>query len=54
MVKAVKEAVAYMERIKLGPTKLWTGLVLHQKDVFVSHRDSEIERDRSVDLFERE
>ena len=26
-----------MERIKLGPTKLWTGLVLHHKDVFVSH-----------------
>ena len=26
-----------MERLKLGPTKLWTGLVLHHKDVFVSH-----------------
>ena len=26
-----------MERLKLGPTKLWTGLVLHYKDVFVSH-----------------
>ena len=37
VVEAVKEAVAYMERIKLGPTKLWTGLVLHHKDVFVSH-----------------
>jgi hypothetical protein len=36
-MEAVKEAVAYMERIKLGPTKLWTGLVLHYKDVFVSH-----------------
>ena len=34
---AVKEAVADMERLKLGPTKLWTGLVLHHKDVFVSH-----------------
>ena len=34
---AVMEAIAEMERIKLGPTKLWTGLVLHQKDVFVSH-----------------
>jgi len=33
----VKEAVADMERLKLGPTKLWTGLVLHHKDVFVSH-----------------
>ena len=35
--KAAKEAVAEMERLKLGPTKLWTGLVLHHKDVFVSH-----------------
>ena len=26
-----------MERLKLGPTKLWTGLVTHHKDVFVSH-----------------
>ena len=26
-----------MERLKLGPTKLWTGLVLHHKDIFVSH-----------------
>jgi len=34
---AVKEAVADMERLKLGPTKLWTGLVLHHKDVFVTH-----------------
>ena len=31
------EAVAEMERLKLGPTKVWTGLVLHHKDVFVSH-----------------
>ena len=35
--EAVKEAAADMERLKLGPTKIWTGLVLHQKDVFVSH-----------------
>ena len=35
--KAAKEAVAEIERLKLGPTKLWTGLVLHHKDVFVSH-----------------
>ena len=35
--KAAKEAVAEMERLKLGPTKLWTGLVLHHKDVFFSH-----------------
>ena len=32
-----EEAVADMERLKLGPTKLWTGLVLHHKDIFVSH-----------------
>ncbi|CAL6406303.1 unnamed protein product [Bathycoccus prasinos] len=30
------EAVVDVERLKLGPTKLWTGLVLHHKDVFVS------------------
>ena len=33
-----KEKLALeMERLKLGPTKMWTGLVLHHKDVFVSH-----------------
>jgi len=33
-----KEAVEEIERLKLlGPTKLWTGLVLHHRDVFVSH-----------------
>ena len=31
------EAVVDVERLKLGRTKLWTGLVLHHKDVFVSH-----------------
>ena len=35
--EAMKEAVVDMERLKLGPTKVWTGLVLHHKDVFVSH-----------------
>ena len=35
--EAAKEAAAEMERLKLGPTKIWTGLVLHHKDVFVSH-----------------
>ena len=35
--EAAKEAAKEMERLKLGPTKLWTGLVLHHKDVFVSH-----------------
>ena len=32
-----EEAVADVERLKLGPMELWTGLVLHHKDVFVSH-----------------
>ena len=32
-----KEAVADVERLKLGPTAIWTGLVTHHKDVFVSH-----------------
>ena len=37
--EAIKEetTVEEMERVKLGPSKLWTGLVLHHKDVFVSH-----------------
>ena len=38
----IAQAVADMERLKLGPTAIWTGLVLHHKDVFVSHA-SEIE-----------
>ena len=42
--EAMKEAVADMERLKLGPTKLWTGLVLHHKDVFVSHVISKLNR----------
>ena len=32
-----EKLAAEMERLKLGPTELWTGLVLHHKDVFVSH-----------------
>ena len=43
-----------MERLKLGPTKIWTGLVLHHKDVFVSHVLLEIEYDGSVVLFRGE
>ena len=35
--KEKEELAAETERLKLGPTKLWTGLVLHQKDVFTSH-----------------
>ena len=38
------EAVVDVERLKLGPTKLWTGLVLHHKDVFVSHVISKLNR----------
>jgi hypothetical protein len=33
----IAEAAADMERLKLGPTAIWTGLVLHYKDIFVSH-----------------
>ena len=33
----IAEAAADMERLKLGPTAIWTGLVTHHKDVFVSH-----------------
>ena len=35
--EAIKEAKADLERLKLGPTKLWTGLVTHHRDIFVSH-----------------
>jgi hypothetical protein len=35
--KAIAEAEADMERLKLGPTKLWTGLVTHHRDIFISH-----------------
>ena len=48
--KALTEYIENLERLKLGPTKLWTGLVLHHKDVFVSHVISKIERDGSVVL----
>ena len=42
-----EELAADMERLKLGPTKLWTGLVVHHKDVFVSHVISKLnETDR--------
>jgi len=35
--KEREEAAKDAERLKLGPTTLWTGLVLHHRDVFVSH-----------------
>ena len=42
--KEKEELALEMERLKLGPTKLWTGLVLHHKDVFVSHVISKLNR----------
>jgi len=40
--------VADMERLKLGPSKIygpiWTGLVVHHKDIFVSHVLSKLNR----------
>jgi hypothetical protein len=39
-----EDLAAEMERLKLGPSKLWTGLVLHQKDVFVTHVISKLNR----------
>ena len=45
--KEKEELALEMERLKLGPTKLWTGLVLHHKDIFVSHVISKLnETDR--------
>jgi len=35
--EAIEEAAAEIERLKLGPSKLWTGLVTHHRDIFVSH-----------------
>ena len=35
--KEKEELALEMERLKLGPTAIWTGLVLHHKDIFVSH-----------------
>ena len=47
--KREKEELALeMERLKLGPTKIWTGLVVHHKDVFVSHVIPKLNR---TDLF---
>ncbi|CAL6302592.1 unnamed protein product [Bathycoccus prasinos] len=42
--KALAERVANLERLKLGPMELWTGLVVHRKDVFVSHVISKLNR----------
>jgi len=42
--KEREEAAKDMERLKLGPTKLWSGLVVHHKDVFVSHVISKLNR----------
>jgi len=35
--EAVEEAEADLKRLKLGPTRLWTGLVTHHRDIFISH-----------------
>jgi hypothetical protein len=35
--EAIERAREEVERLKLGPSKLWTGLVLHHRDIFVSH-----------------
>ena len=35
--RAIAEVAADLERLKLGPTKLWTGLVLHHRDIFETH-----------------
>jgi len=35
--EAMERAREEMERLKLGPTAIWTGLVLHHKDIFASH-----------------
>ena len=35
--RAIAEAAADLERLKLGPTKLWTGLVTHHTDIFETH-----------------
>ena len=44
--EAIKEetTVEDTERVKLGPSKLWTGLVLHHEDIFVSHVISKLNR----------
>jgi len=35
--EAIERKREETERLKLGPSKLWTGLVLHHKDIFASH-----------------
>jgi len=42
--EAVERARADVERLKLGPTAIWNGLVVHRKDVFVSHVVSKLNR----------
>ncbi|CAL6282149.1 unnamed protein product [Bathycoccus prasinos] len=50
--EAIKEAAAGMERLKLGPTELWTGLVLHHKDIFVSRVISKLNTNDIKFLYE--
>ena len=47
-----EKLAAEMERLKLGPTKLWTGLVLHHKDIFVSHVISKLNTNDIKFLYE--
>ena len=42
--KEREEFAAEMERLKLGPTKLWNGLVLHHKDIFAAHVIPKLDR----------
>jgi len=35
--RAIAEAAADLERLKLGPTAVWTGLVTHHTDIFEKH-----------------
>ena len=49
-----EDLAAEMERLKLGPSKLWTGLVLASEGCVCHACDFEIEQDRSVVLFKGE
>ena len=39
-----EKLAAEMERLQLEPTPIWTGLVLHHKDIFVSHVTPKLNR----------
>ena len=53
----IAKSSAALEKLSLcssSSSPLWNGLVLHHRDVFVSHVIPGIERDRSVFLCESE